>query len=77
MVDLSGMREVTVDRTGKRARAGGGALLSDLDAATQAHGLAVPTGMVGHTGIGGLTLGGGMGMAVATGRPGHRQPRVG
>ena len=61
VVDLSGMREVTVDAAGKRARAGGGALLSDLDAATQAHGLAVPTGMVGHTGIGGITLGGGMG----------------
>ena len=59
--DLSGMREVTVDPTQKRARAGGGALLSDLDAATQAHALAVPSGMVGHTGIGGLTLGGGMG----------------
>jgi FAD/FMN-containing dehydrogenase len=61
MIDLSGMRQVTVDPAARRAVAGGGATWSDLDAATQAHGLAVPGGFVSHTGIGGLTLGGGIG----------------
>ncbi|HLX97945.1 MAG TPA: FAD-binding oxidoreductase [Roseiarcus sp.] len=61
VVDLSRMRRVTVDSESRTARAEGGALLADLDVATQAHGLATTTGVNSDTGLVGLTLGGGIG----------------
>jgi hypothetical protein len=61
VIDLRPMHEIRLDLEAGTVRAGAGVLLGELDQATQAHGLAVPVGAVTHTGLAGLTLGGGIG----------------
>ena len=61
VIDLSRMRQVTVDPEARRARIAGGCLLGSIDSATQKVGLVFPSGVVSHTGASGLILGGGTG----------------
>jgi len=61
VIDLGQMKGIRVDPQARTARAQAGVLLGDMDRETQAFGLAVPAGIVTHTGLAGLTLGGGVG----------------
>jgi FAD/FMN-containing dehydrogenase len=64
VIDLSRMRSVFVDQAARRVRVQGGATLGDMDQETHVFGLTVPCGIVPKTGIGGLTLGGGVGWLI-------------
>jgi FAD/FMN-containing dehydrogenase len=61
VIDLSGLKTITVDPDAHTATIGGGCLLGDVDAATHEHGMATPGGIISTTGAGGLMLGGGIG----------------
>ena len=61
VIDLSGLKGVEVDPDAKTVRVAGGSVWGEVDAATNKHGLATPSGIISTTGVGGLTLGGGLG----------------
>src|SRR3954447_4202430 len=61
VIDLSLLKDIEVDPANRTVRVGGGCTWSDVDSATNEHGLATPSGIISTTGVGGLTLGGGLG----------------
>ena len=72
VIDLSLIRYAHVDPETRTVRVGGGSTWGDVDHATHAFSLAVPSGIISTTGVGGLTLGGGLGIPDPHIRPGHR-----
>jgi FAD/FMN-containing dehydrogenase len=61
VIDLSALKDIDVNPRARTVRVGGGCTWGEVDAATNAHGLATPSGIISTTGVGGLTLGGGLG----------------
>ena len=61
VIDLSGIKYVNIDAAANTVKVGGGNIWNEVDQATHEFGLAVPSGMISTTGVGGLTLGGGVG----------------
>jgi FAD/FMN-containing dehydrogenase len=61
VIDLSALKDIEVDADARTVRVGGGCTWGEVDAATNEHGLATPSGIISTTGVGGLTLGGGLG----------------
>jgi hypothetical protein len=61
VIDLADLKRIEVDPGARTVRVGGGCTWGEVDAATNEHGLATPSGIISTTGVGGLTLGGGMG----------------
>src|SRR4029079_17650616 len=61
VIDLSLLRDIEVDPAARTVRVGGGCTWGEVDAATHEHGMATPSGIISTTGVGGLTLGGGLG----------------
>ena len=61
VIDLSGLKHVDVDTSNNTVKVGGGNIWNEVDTALHPYGLAIPSGMISTTGVGGLTLGGGVG----------------
>src|SRR5690606_13578259 len=61
VIDLSGIKQVDVNPSNNTVKVGGGNIWNEVDQVTHEFGLAIPSGMISTTGVGGLTLGGGIG----------------